>query len=112
MSLSVICNDTIDPAAWDIAMPGVRLEDWKAKHAAKGKTQLSAVDAIIDALGQLPTSDTYIASRTLKKLAGLSAMTSNRYGEALRKADGRLDGWTYESSGRRYVRASPFGIAA
>lgn len=103
MQIALICSDEIPAAWWDAAMPGVVVQPWHAVHAKPQRLSDDRGEALRLALSTLPVHQQGIATRTLKKLAGLDGLSSHAYRHTLKSL--AVPGWQQQA--RSFVRC-PF----
>lgn len=104
MSAGIICSDEFPAEWWHLAMPGVTVKTWNAKHAQPSRVAEDRSEVIRAALKRLPKEQAVVSARTLRSLAGLEGLSSDAYNWSLRSV--RVDGW--KRQGRSFVRSSPF----
>lgn len=107
MQMMVLCNDTFSAEVWQAAMPGVHVRAARSKHDTKRGRATVTQEALQKAFEKVNPADDYIASRTLKLLAGLERMDADKFSRVLAKLrkDG-AEGWTYQKSRQGFVRDS------
>ena len=103
MQVALLCSDDIPSEWWQAAMPGVVVHPWHAVHAKPQRLSNDRGEAIRLALGKLPARQESIATRTLKKLAGLDGLSSHAYRHTLKALS--VPGWQQQD--RSFIR-SPF----
>lgn len=103
MQVALICSDEFPAEWWQAAMPGVRVEPWRAVHAKPQRLSDDRAEALRIALDRLPRPQQSIATRTLKKLAGLEGLTSSAFKYTLKSF--KANGWSQQD--RSFVR-NPF----
>jgi hypothetical protein len=105
MQLTVICNDTFPGEMWQTAMPGVVVSEGRSDFDTKFARTNATADAIRRGFTVVRTIESYVSTRTLKALAGCTAMPSNKFSEALFKVRQKgIEGWTYEKARRGFTR--------
>lgn len=104
MRAALICVDEFPAEWWELAMPGVTVQPWKAKHATRARLAADRHEAIRLALASLPPQQDAISTAALRSLARLDGLSRAAYSKALLSA--KVDGWRHE--GRSFVRTSPF----
>ena len=108
MQLTVFCKDTFPGEMWQAAMPGVVVTEGRSRHDSGVTRRSETSDAIRRAFAAVRESDSYVSSRILKGLAGLSSMRPNKFSEALaRVREQGIQGWAYQKSRNGFTRC-PF----
>jgi hypothetical protein len=98
MSLTLFCSETFPVAWWQEAMPGVVVNELRSGAKERAEKAREGEQAVLSALAGLPFSDQRVSLRTLKVLAGLQSMPTNRFSELLRTikpADWARDGRSF-----------------
>lgn len=103
MQVALICSDVFPSEWWQAAMPGVQVLPWKSEHAVRVRISDDRGEALRLALERLPKHQESVATRTLKKLAGLDGLSSNAYRHTLKAL--KVSGWQQQE--RSFVR-NPF----
>jgi hypothetical protein len=103
MQVALICSDEIPSEWWQAAMPGVVVKSWRAVYAKPQRLSNDRGEAIRLALEKLSPRQDAIATRTLKKLAGLDGLSSSAFKYALKSVS--VPAW--QPQGRSFIR-NPF----
>jgi hypothetical protein len=110
MRLALICNDTFPAEWWQSAMPGVKVDEWDAKHATQDRARAEHEHAVIQALAKVSHVEPYVSARTLKALAGVDGLPPMVSTRILQRAAQRASGWTYDTTRRGFTRNHFFTV--